>query len=46
MYWKLLKFLRIEFKFNQVLENLFGEESVDAPFCNTGDVDLDDIEDD
>ena len=28
------------------LENLFEEESVDAPFCNTGDVDLDDLEDD
>ena len=28
------------------LENLFGKESVDAPFCNTGDVDLDDLEDD
>ena len=25
------------------LEKLFEEESVDAPFCNTGDVDLDDL---
>ena len=26
------------------LEKLFEEESVDAPFCNIGDVDLDDLE--